>query len=102
MRFHVHDEAFVPVLVVDTFFDVEEVGHARPACVGHYDVETAHGFDGFGYEGFDGGFGGDVGLENVEAGSCWRGVCGGDGGQFIEEILGFGCVGGVVYYLRFS
>lgn len=30
--------------------EIEEIGHARPADVRDYNVETAHGFDGFGDE----------------------------------------------------
>jgi hypothetical protein len=45
------------------------------------------------------GFGGDVGLEEVEARGLGGGVRCGDGVKLVEEGLRAGFVGGVVYYL---
>lgn len=97
--FYIVEEAFVPVFVEVLFVEVHEVGEACVACVGDYNVEAAHGGEGFCDQRVYGVAVADVCFYGVEA---WGG-CGGDGAgdgvEFFEDVFGAGAVVCVVDYL---
>jgi hypothetical protein len=45
MCLDVHSETLIPILVVNLLLDVGKCGHARPASVGDYHVQSTHCVD---------------------------------------------------------
>ena len=100
MGLDVEHKAPVPVVVLRTLGEVQEVGYAGPAGVGDDDVYAAHFLAGFFDQVKDGGFLAHVGADGVEAWIGGRGVRAGDGVEFGEEFGGADGVVGVVYDLE--
>lgn len=69
------DEALIPVLFNHTLVKVKYVCYARPSDVRDYDIQTAHGLDGFGDKVLHRGLVAGVGLDGMET----RGAGGGGG-----------------------
>ena len=97
--FYIVEKTFVPVFVEMLFVKVEKIGQACVACVGDYDVEAAHGGEGFLDERVYGVAVADVCFYGVEAGGGCRGYGAGDGIEFFEDFFGAGAVVCVVDHL---
>lgn len=101
MRLHIRAETQLPILLSRLIRKIHEIRQPRRSTVAHHHVQPTHLLDDFADHGGDGGPGGGVGFDGVEAGGVGVGVAGverRDFGGAVDDGLGFFGAGEVVDY----